>query len=75
MAPDLHALLSETLEMLRYYRSRIHAAGESEDGGISAYHNVYGVHHRAMSRADEILFRSKEWGLLRPLDQREEFHS
>lgn len=75
MAPDLTALLSETLEMLRYYRSRIHAAGESEDGGISKYHNVYGVHAKAIARVDELLFRAREWGLLRPADQREEFHS
>ena len=68
-------LLREALEMLRYYRGRIHASGESEDGGRTKYHNVYGVHHDAMKRADRILQQAKELGILAPTAEKWEFHS
>lgn len=68
-------LLRSALEMLRYYRGRIHASGESEDGGRSKYHNVYGVHYEAMRAADRILADAKAAGLLVDPSEKWEFHS
>ena len=60
----LAKFLVEVIEVLRYYRGRVHRAEEDEQGNFSKLHTVYGVHRDAMTKADEIHERAKQFGLL-----------
>lgn len=60
----LAKLLVEAIEVLRYYRGRVHRADEDEQGNFSKLHTVYGVHREAMTKADEIHQRAKQFGVL-----------
>lgn len=63
-ADGLGRFLVETIELLRYYRSRVHRVQEDEDGGYSPYHLVYGVHREAIAETDNLLSRAANWGVL-----------
>lgn len=55
-------LTTELAILLDYYRARIHVAQESDDGGRSLYHHVYGVHYDAMKAADQAIARARRAG-------------
>jgi len=55
-------LIRELVDLLRYYRSRMHRVTESEDGGLSPWHTVYGVHMDAMKDADAAIQNAKDEG-------------
>jgi len=61
---DLAKFLVEVIEVLRYYRGRSHRADEDAEGNFSKMHTVYGVHRDAMTAADDIHQRAKQFGLL-----------
>jgi len=69
-ADHLAKFLVEVIEVLRYYRGRSHRATEDAEGTFSNLHTVYGVHRDAMTKADEIHQRAKQFGLL---GERKEF--
>lgn len=63
-ADHLAKLLVEAIEVLRYYRGRVHRADDNDEGTFSKVHTVYGVHRDAMLAADDIHQRAKQFGLL-----------
>lgn len=63
-AADLAKFTAEAVATLRAYRGRIHRAVEDDDGSLSDWHTVYGVHRELMEAADLIYIRALQLGLL-----------
>lgn len=64
--PEQTTLLFEALELVRYYRTRMHRAWEDEAEGYSKYHVAYGIHYDAMQAASDLLAKARELHLLEP---------